>query len=676
MVISKKDLKICKFFTGFYKFYITLTELQIKDKRIIKSSGLLGVMSRTGGLNGGGAYGGIQDDDLSYSSDIGKRTSGTKKYFINPTEELINENHNQTYISETTVSTFSIDVDTASYRKIKKTIDTTTNLYDYHFAPEEIRIEEMINYFDYDYIPPENEAFTAVTEVVKSPFEDNIYFLHIGIKGKEDKLETIPPANLIFLVDTSNSMDEENKLSLVKKSLIELTKNLRTNDKISILIYSDDASVLLNPTNGNEKDKITNKINELVTTGSTNGEAGLKLAYKIGKENFIKDGINRIILCSDGDFNSGTININDLKEMIVNYRKEGIALTSLAFGISGYNDSLFEILSNSGNGNYYYIDNFNEAIKVLSNQLISTLNIIAKDVKIQVEFNPENIKSFKLLGYENKLLNKEDFKNDKVDAGEIGNGHSVTAIYQMELNDSFLTEKKESDLKYYKGITIPTMFFDELATLNIRYKKPKEENSIPLNFIIKRNNIINDISKSSNNFRFSLAVAYFGLILKKQVDISTINKIIKLAKENKGEDKLGYKEEFIQLVKSFKEKYREEELVYSGFSKKGQLIIKTGEITGNLTQEQVKKVINNHLMEIRQCYEKELYTNDDLKGIVKLTWKIDPMGDVISAIVTDSTMLDESVESCLTNRIKKWKFPEPLGGGFALVNYPFNFHSR
>ncbi len=275
-----------------------LTELQIKDKRIVRTSGLLGVMRKSGGLSGGGAYGGIQDDNLSYSSDIGKRTSSTKKYFINPTEELINENHNQTYISETTVSTFSIDVDTASYRKIKKTIDTTTNLYDYHFAPEEIRIEEMINYFDYDYIPPENEAFTAVTEVVKSPFEDNIYFLHIGIKGKEDKLDKIPPANLIFLVDTSGSMEEENKLPLVKKSLIELTKNLREIDKISILIYSDDASILLNPTNGNEKDKITNKINELVTTGSTNGEAGLKLAYKIGKENFIKDGINRTKLNS------------------------------------------------------------------------------------------------------------------------------------------------------------------------------------------------------------------------------------------------------------------------------------------------------------------------------------------------------------------------------------------
>ncbi len=282
-----------------------------------------------------------------------------------------------------------------------------------------------------------------------------------------------------------------------------------------------------------------------------------------------------------------------------------------------------------------------------------------------------------MLGYENKLLNKEDFKNDKVDAGEIGNGHSVTAIYQMELNDSFLSEKKESDLKYYKGVSIPTMFIDELATLNIRYKKPKEENSIPLNFIIKRNNIINDISKSSSNFRFSLAVAYFGLILKKQVDISTLNEIIKLAKKSKGEDKLGYKEEFIQLIKSFKEKFnKEDEVVYSGFSKKGQLIIKTGEITGNLTQEQVKKVINNHLMEIRYCYEKELYTNDDLKGVVKLTWKVDPTGEVISAFVTDSTIDNETVESCLTNRIKKWKFPEPLGGGFALVNYPFNFHSR
>ena len=364
------------------------------------------------------------------------------------------------------VSTFSIDVDTGSYSVVRRIINS--GQLPRHDA---VRAEELINYFSYDY-PERAEGttpFTVHKEISVTPWNPNTHLLHIGIKGYEESAANLPPANLVFLVDVSGSMQDANKLELLKTSLQLLTRQLRKQDSVSLVVYAGASGVVLEPTTGNQKAKIITALDRLTAGGSTNGAAGIELAYAMAEQAFIPEGINRVILATDGDFNVGAVNIEQLKDLIKRKRNTGIALTTMGFGAGNYNDALMEQLADIGNGNYAYIDSLNEARKVLVDEMSSTMLTIAKDVKIQIEFNLAVVAEYRLIGYENRVLNREDFNNDKVDAGEIGAGHTVTAIYEIALVGS--SGQKMDPLRYQDKLP-ESDITNELAFLRLRYKVP------------------------------------------------------------------------------------------------------------------------------------------------------------------------------------------------------------
>jgi Ca-activated chloride channel homolog len=452
------------------------------------------------------------------------------------------------------LSTFSIDVDAASYSSARRFIQAGD------LPPKDaVRVEEFINYFDYDYPQPVDEhPFSVFTELGVCPWNENNYLLHVGIKGKELVDEERTNCNLVFLLDVSGSMQPENKLSLVKKAFKFLVKNLRENDKISIVVYAGSAGLVLPTTSGNQKRIITFALDNLHAGGSTAGGAGIQLAYSIAKENFIEGGNNRIILATDGDFNVGVSNTSELVELIEKKRDEGIFLTILGFGMGNYKDGRLEELADKGNGNYYYIDNILEAKKVFDQDLMGTLFTIAKDVKMQIEFNPVKVKSYRLIGYENRLLKKEDFDDDKKDAGELGAGHTVTALYEIVPTKVANTYDDREDLKYQiSKLTYTAKNSDELLTLKLRYKAPKEDESKLITSVVRDK--VNPIETASENFNFSAAVAGFAMILrdskfKSQADFKMIEE---LADQSVGDDRYGYRDEFMALVKRAKKLHEE-----------------------------------------------------------------------------------------------------------------------
>jgi Ca-activated chloride channel homolog len=450
------------------------------------------------------------------------------------------------------LSTLSIDVDAASYSNCRRFILAGQK-------PENgaVRVEEMINYFNYDYPNPTDEhPFSITTEVGECPWSDN-KLVHIGLQGKRIDKKDLPASNLVFLLDVSGSMNQANKLPLLKKSFRMLVDELGAEDKISMVVYAGAAGLVLKPTAADNSTKILEALNNLRAGGSTAGGAGIELAYKVAKESFIDGGNNRVILATDGDFNIGMSSDGAMQKLIEEKRKTGIFLTVLGFGSGNYKDSKMEILADKGNGNYAYIDNLLEAKKVLVTEMGATLITLAKDVKIQVEFNPSLIESYRLVGYENRLLAAEDFNDDTKDAGEIGAGHSVTALYEVVLKGEGGSEKPSVDnLKYQNKDNSNNAYGDELLTVKFRYKQPDGTTSKLLERSLGNKILSNN--KLSRNFNFSAAVAEFGMLLidSDHKGTATFDEVINLASQNKGKDKNGYRAEFIKLVDAAKTVYK------------------------------------------------------------------------------------------------------------------------
>lgn len=441
------------------------------------------------------------------------------------------------------LSTFSADVDTASYANVRRFI-TGGNLP----PPDAVRIEELVNYFTYDYPQPKGDApFSFTTELSDAPWHPGNRLLLVGLQGVRIPTDKLPPANLVFLIDVSGSMAAENKLPLLIQSFKLLVGQLRPQDKVAIVVYAGNAGLVLPSTSGDKKSEILAKLDSLQAGGSTAGGEGIQLAYRVAKESFIKNGNNRVILATDGDFNVGASSDADMERLIEEKRKDGIFLSVLGYGMGNYKDSKMEKLADKGNGNYAYIDNLLEAKKVLITQFGGTMMTIAKDVKLQVEFNPARVKSYRLIGYEKRMLRAEDFADDKKDAGELGSGHTVTALYEIVPADGATGAKK--DLIYQTTVIKDSAGKrPELATIRFRYKKPDGDTSSELVKTIPATHV--GLEKSSENFRFASAVAEWGMLLRNSEYRGKASnaQVLELARKSKGDDSAGYRAEFIRLV--------------------------------------------------------------------------------------------------------------------------------
>ena len=526
-------------------------------------------------------YGSTSADYESYSPPLSKSMSGAVRsiavqpyqgYYdkktprndmdneVDEKDDSINENFNtEGYdhivenpflkVTDNPLSTFSIDVDAASYSNVRRFIN------DGQLPPAgAVRIEEMINYFSYKYPQPNDDApFSINTEMAACPWNDKHQLVLVGLQGKKIETENLPASNLVFLIDVSGSMDEPNKLPLVQSSLKLLVDQLREQDHVALVVYAGNAGLVLPSTSGANKTKIKDAIDKLQAGGSTAGGAGIQLAYKTAKENFAKDGNNRVILCTDGDFNVGLSSDDALETLIEQERKSGVFLTVLGYGMGNYQDSKMQKLADKGNGNHAYIDGINEAKKVLVNEFGGTLFTIAKDVKLQIEFNPAKVKSYRLIGYENRMLAKEDFNNDQKDAGELGSGHTVTALYEITpvgvKND--LTDSVDT-LRYQpaKKVKARNDFGNEVMNIKLRYKKPDGDESKLLQYPLSDNAVV--LNRTSDNFRFAAAVAEFGMLLRNSEykGKGNFEMVEQMAKQAIGDDTEGYRKEFVQMVQN------------------------------------------------------------------------------------------------------------------------------
>lgn len=450
-------------------------------------------------------------------------------------------------VNDNPLSTFSIDVDAASYSNMRRFIKSG------QLPPAgAIRIEELINYFTYQYPQPTNgEPFGVNMELSNCPWNEKHELVLIGLQGKKIPVDNLPPSNLVFLIDVSGSMDEPDKLPLVKESMKLLVDQLREQDKVALVVYAGNAGLVLPSTTGANKMKIKNAIDNLEAGGSTAGGAGIQLAYKIAKENFEKNGNNRVILCTDGDFNVGVSSDDALENLIEEERKSGVFLTVLGFGTGNYQDAKMQKLADKGNGNHAYIDGLSEAKKVLINEFGGTLFTIAKDVKLQIEFNPDKVKAYRLIGYENRMLAKEDFNNDKKDAGELGSGHTVTALYEIiptGVNDELLDSVDALRYQKIKKAKLTNVYINELLNIKLRYKQSNQDSSKMIQFPLIDKPVA--LQQTSNNFRFAAAVAEFGMLLRNSQykgsgDFTLVEQLAKNAMAN---DEEGYRKEFVELV--------------------------------------------------------------------------------------------------------------------------------
>lgn len=442
------------------------------------------------------------------------------------------------------LSTFSIDVDNAAYANVRRYINQG------QLPPADaVRVEEMINYFHYDYPEPTGEhPFSVTTELAACPWEPEHYLFRVGLKGKSFDKSELPASNLVFLIDVSGSMSSPDKLPLLKRAFVMLVNELRPQDRVSIVVYAGAAGLVLESTPGDDKQKIQQALERLQSGGSTAGGEGLKLAYSVANEHFIKGGNNRIILATDGDFNVGVSSTSEMERLVEKERESGIFMSVLGFGTGNIKDDKMKTIADKGNGNYAYIDNIQEARKVLISQFGGTLFTIAKDVKFQLEFNPQQVKSYRLMGYENRLLNDEDFNDDAKDAGEMGAGHTITALYEIVPARSKTKTPKVDELKYQKNVAVAGKFEQELLTIKLRYKDPDGGKSK----LMEQSVGCTLQPETSDDFRFAAAVASFGMLLRNSgfKGSASLDTVVELAKNAKASDEDGYRAEFVRLVKS------------------------------------------------------------------------------------------------------------------------------
>ncbi len=478
---------------------------------------------------------------------VSPRDEPAKRYYQDQGRDQFSEltENRVKLVTEAPVSTFSIDVDTASYAFMRASLNNNVLP-----QADAVRIEELINYFPYDYEAPQgsSEPFRAHVSVLPTPWNSDTKLMHVGIKGYELPRTEKPHSNLVFLIDSSGSMNAPNKLPLLRNSFKLLLSTLHADDTIAIVTYAGSAGTVLQPTPVRDKAKIVAALDRLRSGGSTAGAEGIRQAYQLAERNYEDGGVNRVILATDGDFNVGITDTGELKSYIERKRKTGVFLSVLGFGMGNYNDELMQTLAQNGNGNAAYIDSLSEARKVLVEEAGSTLFTIAKDVKIQVEFNPQTVSEYRLIGYETRLLNREDFNNDKVDAGDIGAGHSVTAIYEITPTDS---AGRLVDPLRYKSTAATAGEGGEYAFLKLRYKLPDSDTSSLLTIPVTRALEVDGIASAPGETRFAAAVAAFGQLLRGGRFTGTFgyDEVIELAQGAKGEDRFGYRTELINLVR-------------------------------------------------------------------------------------------------------------------------------
>ena len=514
---------------------LVVTGYGIQQQLMSKVAGIAGSIKR------GGNAGQIYSAQASVPVDRPRLHYNTEEYARVEENSFLEAKRNP-------LSTFSIDVDAASYSNVRRFLNTGQK------PPKDaVRLEEMINYFKYEYPQPLNQdPFAVVTELAACPWNSKNQLLHIALQGKNIPTANLPPANLVFLIDVSGSMNEPDKLPLVIAGFKLLVNQLRPQDKVAITVYAGAAGLVLPPTPGNQKEVILSALDQLEAGGSTAGGEGIKLAYNVAQEHFLPAGNNRVILATDGDFNVGVSSTAELERLIEEKRASGVFLTVLGFGTGNIKDNRLEKLAAKGNGNYAYVDNIQEAKKVFVNEFGGTLFTIDKDVKLQIEFNPAHVKAYRLIGYENRQLNHEDFKNDKKDAGDLGAGHTVTALYEIIPAKSSAAHPsigEVDELKYQRvKANNQAAFLDELLTLKLRYKAPAGDTSKLLQTTVSAV----ETAKTSDNFRFAAAVAAFGLLLRdsEHQGQAAYAGVVALAEGAKGRDTEGYRAEFIRLVKA------------------------------------------------------------------------------------------------------------------------------
>jgi len=508
--------------------------------------GKKGSMPQGAGGYGAGGYGGAGQerrpewvDDASKNYWPGHNTEAYDRIVENPFRDAV----------QNPLSTFSIDVDTASYANVRRFLNQGTLP-----PPDAVRIEEMVNYFSYDYAPPDGDTpFSAHVEVAGCPWAPEHRLARVGLKGWEMAADERPASNLVFLLDVSGSMRPQNKLPLVKKAMRFLVKQLGPNDRVAIAVYANASGLVLPSTSCDDQRAVLQAIKRLESGGSTNGGEGIQLAYDVATQHFIDGGVNRVILATDGDFNVGVTNQGELVRLIEDKAKSGVFLTVLGFGMGNVKDSTLEKLADKGNGNYAYIDTFLEAKKVFGQQLGATLVTIAKDVKIQIEFNPAQVGAYRLIGYENRILAAEDFNDDTKDAGEIGAGHTVTALYELVPAGQEVDLPSVDPLRYQRQTRLTRAAgTDELFTLKLRYKDPDADVSQLLSFTIEDDGA--PFAQASEDLKFAASVAGFGMILRQSEHkgTATLDGVLEIADEGLGDDRHGYRREFLDLVRKAK----------------------------------------------------------------------------------------------------------------------------